>query len=468
MVEIFKWRITNINDEKPVNLNIIQETVKDLVKEWLETGKNPLDNLESNRFRLDIFDFVLEIADFLDFLKNITDNKENNIHKEFSDIRSILIDFLKGDYNNLIRFMDTNIKAGPAVYNWNHFRNIEKWEVNALMNKKAKSIDFAKLGYIVHIIKNLNSKLSKYVWTSDWVNLDWDILLWIIESENDEEITNIIEKSKKELHNQTTRKKDENKPQNWVYTETAYSEISNDKWKIQLRNYKFNREDLNTIQWHAWIVPLKDQLSMIENSWLLKIWETIKSSIAKGFLLPWVDITFERNWNKINIKNSKTWDILNKLIIEKITDSIEEPSHNYITIDWENWKYNSKRIMHSKEWYQTYSENIPKPYKYNFIEYIWFGLLNWLLNDEEQIKILKWISSNTKFKNFNFSNLKWFFTGYEKLYQNPNFENLIEENNSPIIRVIDASASWPLIVPKIELITNDWKELIWRFKVKIA
>ncbi len=424
-------------------------------------SKNDIDDifnlqiLSSKEYILAQFSFLKTIWEFIDFLKK-DDEKLKSIKKEF---KNILSDFLWEDYQKIIDFFIKN----PIQENGKN-SNFEK-----TVNKTANEIDFAKLSFISPIIEKLNKELIKFKEENSQ-----DMTLKNNISEVERIFNNCIWKLSKRIY----KKKDNTKPENLLYSlENNYGNEVDDKWKIikTFENYTFIREYLDSITRHAWIIPLLIQKWMIEKSGLLNKNEHIKTIRPKKILLPWNNITIERTWNKITIKDSETQDIYSVSKIEKKVYNRKNPSNKWIELWKDIWEYKEDMIMHDELWYHTFSKEVPLDFNDRLIpidswllEHIWFRLLNWFFLKQEKIQELRNMINNEKLNNIDFSKLKWIFASVDEIYKNPDFKKLIKENKTPIIKITSAKpARWPVKFD-IEVITNDKEKLIWKYKIMVA
>lgn len=430
--------------------------------------------LTPEEYKVPQFNFLKIVWEFISFLesnevlessawKNSDSHNtwERNLLKETSWIFKTLVErFLwEEDYKEVINFF----KENPI--NSEVGRDTLEKEINSA----ASDIDFSKLSFISWIIERLNKNFEEYKETLSKESNEKEVKM------NFEEI--FID-SIWELLMKLDEKRDITKTENILYTELDYWSKSDDDWNIESSyiNYKFIRDYLDSLNWHAWIVQLLTQKWMINNSWLLNKNERIKDIRPKAILLPWNNITLERKWNTIQIKDTDNWKIYSQSKTKKEVYTVKKPSWKGVEVWKEIWEYNEENIMHDEVWFYNFSKSIQRELCNNrmipldswLLEHIWFRLLNWLIWNDETVKELKTISNNKKLDVVNFSNLKWIFASVEELHSDPDFNNLIKENPTPIIKVTSARpARWPIKVD-IEVITNDNQRLIWEYRIMVA
>ncbi len=451
---------TWIKNRQQTQEGILSDNTSDTVNDILT--KKDIDNvfdleiLSSKEYILTQFNFLKVVWEFIDFLET-DDGKLTDIKQQFKDIIS---DFLWEDYKKLIDFFAKN----PID------SEIEVDKLEKIVNKTANEIDFAKLSFISPIIEKLNEELNNFKEENDRTMALINTIL---------KIEQIFNNSIWKLAKKVYKKKDTSKPENLLYSlEHNYWNEVDEEWKIirEYQNYTFIREYLDSITWHAWIVPLLIQKWIIQKSGLLNKNERIKTIRPKNILLPWNDITIEKTWNKITIKDSETWKVYSESKIKKEIYKTKSPSKEWIELWAEIGEYKEDMIMHDEFWHHKFSKEVPlelcddrlMPLDSWLLEHIWFRLLNDLFLNEENIKNLKEMMNNEKLNNMDFAKLKKIFASIDEVYLNPDFKRLIKENRTPIINITSAKpARWPVKFD-IEVLTNDKEKLIWEYRIMIA
>jgi len=415
---------------------------------------------------------------------------ENSDNDAFDSLKEVLQNYLWDDYD-WIQGLFNILPIRWELKEWQLSMSElwSTWQLGQYLNEFSKKINFAKLSYISWIVSSMYLDIAMKYMTNNRVELsssdtqrillDWDkisTLEWIREiiAWYSEKIEHCSDKQDKE--GIISSHKD-------IFLEEGDAGCSNSV------SYQFNRDHIETVSEHFWIVPLVVLEDVVRKSPLFKgRSEKITQSNPITALYTWNNIVLRRirktsNWKEfIEVRNKDNlWESFGEFQITKkdtwrrvvSRELFEVPLAESENIG--NWSY-----PHSIWWSQRHMSEIQSEIgwrKHNerstIKEHLWFRLASMFFNtsDNSQLSLLQ--ETFPKFSKFdaNTHKLTWKFWKVDTLYENPHLNFLLKENKAPKIWIKSLIyRPWDFLdklFVTVEVFDNNWN-VIWEYKISIV
>jgi len=415
---------------------------------------------------------------------------ENSENTAFDSLRSILQEYLWEDYEGIQELFNIlpirgKLKEGQLSMSelW------EQWQLGQYLNTFSKKINFAKLSYISGIISSMYLDIAmKYMTehreelsadSSRRILLDWDRISQL------DGLWNILDN-----YNSLLWERSEKQDKTWIIGNQ--SEIFLEQWDYGCNtsvSYLFNRDHIDTIEEHFWIVPLVVLEDVVRSSPLFDgKSEKIRLSNPTTSLYTWNDIVLTRvtksaNWKEfIEVRNK---DNLGELfwefqITEKDTAKTSSSTWLYTVPlanpeDTDQWTY-----PHSIWWSQRHTEAVQSNIgwrKHNersiIKEHLWFRLASLIL-DKKGTKVNAELKNRfSKFQKFDIDSHKLTgkFGKVDTLYEHPHLNSLIKNQRAPNIWIKELIyRPWKFLdnlFVTIEVTDDQWN-VIGEYKISIV